>query len=395
MTTHALDGIKVLDLTRLLPGAVATMMLGDFGAEVLKIEEPGIGDPMRHSVAGSFEKGSPDTYFLATNRNKYSMTLNLKHPRGKTILRRLVEEADVLIEGFRPGVMARLGLAYEDLRDVNPRLIYCALTGYGQEGPYAQRAGHDVNYLATAGVLGLIGQKDGAPVIPGVQLADLAGGSLHAVIGILLALQARTLTGLGQLVDISMLEASLSLMYLPLASYLAEGKQPPRGNDSLSGKYACYQVYETSDGRYLALGALEPKFWANACKVLECEEYVERQFDPAAQVLMLATLRRKFKTRTAEDWLIRFAEVDTCIARVNDIAETIADPQLQARQMFIELEHAEYGAVRQLAPTVRLSDTPGEAELPPPTLGEHSDKVLQALGYNEAQRDELRRDGVI
>jgi crotonobetainyl-CoA:carnitine CoA-transferase CaiB-like acyl-CoA transferase len=370
-------------------------MLGDFGAEVLKIEEPGKGDPMRNSAVGDFGPDAADTYFLATNRNKYSMTLNLKDPRGRDILRKLVEEADVLIEGNRPGVMARLGLGYEDLRDVNPRLIYCAITGYGQSGPYALRAGHDANYLATAGLLGLNGQRDGAPVIPGVQLADLAGGSLHAVIGILLALQARTQTDLGQFVDVSMMEASLSLMYLPLANYLASGRQAPRGGDGLSGKYACYQIYETSDGRYLALGALEAKFWASACHVLECEEFVAQQFKREAQPVMQATLRRKFKTRTAEDWLARFAEVDTCIARVNDLSEAVSDPQLQAREMFVELTHPERGVLRQIAPTVRLSDTPGAAELPPPALGEHTWQVLQALGYNEAQRDAFKQDGVI
>ncbi|NOT60428.1 MAG: CoA transferase [Acidobacteria bacterium] len=395
MTPHALEGIKVLDLTRLLPGAVATMMLGDFGAEVLKIEEPGVGDPMRNSAVGDFGKDAADTYFLATNRNKYSMTLNLKDPRGRDLLRKLVEEADVLVEGNRPGVMARLGLGYEDLRDVNPRLIYCAITGYGQSGPYALLAGHDANYLATAGLLSLNGQRDGAPVIPGVQLADLAGGSLHAVIGILLALQARTQTGRGQFVDVSMMEAALSLMYLPLASYLAAGKQAPRGNDGLSGKYACYQIYETSDERHLALGALEAKFWASACHVLECEEFVAQQFKREAQPLMQATLRRKFKTRTAEDWLKRFAEVDSCIARVNDLAEAVNDPQLQAREMFVELTHPERGVLRQIAPTVRLSDTPGAAELPPPALGEHTSQVLQALGYDEAQRDAFKQDGVI
>ena len=395
MTPHALAGIKVLDLTRLLPGAVATMMLGDFGAEALKIEEPGRGDPMRHAVAGDFEQGAADTYFLATNRNKYSLTLNLKDPRGKAILLKLAQEADVLIEGFRPGVMARLGLSYEDLREVNPRLIYCALTGYGQAGPYAQRAGHDVNYLATASVLGLIGQRDGAPVMPGVQLADLAGGSLHAVIGILLALQARAHTGLGQFVDVSMLDASLSLLYLPLASYLASGQQPPRGNDGLSGKYACYQIYETSDERYLALGALEPKFWANACRVLGCEIYVTQQFKVAAQAEMQAALRRQFKTKTADEWLTLFAEVDTSIARVNNLSEMIADPQLQARGMFVEVEHATRGVLKQLAPTVQLSATPGAVELPPPALGEHTQQVLQALGYDEAQIAELAKDGVI
>jgi crotonobetainyl-CoA:carnitine CoA-transferase CaiB-like acyl-CoA transferase len=244
-----LDGITVLDLTRLLPGAVATMMLGDFGAQVIKIEEPPAGDPMRQSRAGI---NHPSGYFLVTNRNKRSLTLNLKHEAGREVFLKLVEKADVVIEGFRPGVMERLGLDYETLRQLNPRLIYCALTGYGQDGPYRHQAGHDINYISTAGLLGVNGAKDGPPTIPGVQIADLAGGSLHSVIGILLALQARAQTGVGQMVDISMTDCSLALMYIPFAIYLANQAQPQRGAEGLTGRYACYHVYETKDGRHRA-----------------------------------------------------------------------------------------------------------------------------------------------
>src|SRR6185436_18722250 len=280
LAMRPLDGIKVLDLTRLLPGAVATMMLGDFGADVLKIEEPGTGDPARHSRAGIKQPGA---YFLVTNRNKRSLTLNLKTAAGQEIFLKLAQQADVVIESFRPGVMERLGVGYEILQQHNPRLIYCAITGYGQEGPYRTKPGHDVNYISTAGVLSVIGAKDGPPLIPGVQLADLAGGSLHAVIGVLLALQARERTGAGQMVDVSMMDGVLSLLYVPFASYLANGAAPLRGNEGLSGKYACYQLYETKDGRYLSLGALEPKFWEHACRVLGREDFIARQFNNDAQ----------------------------------------------------------------------------------------------------------------
>ncbi len=375
-----LDGIKVLDLTRLLPGAVATMMLGDFGADVLKIEEPGMGDPARHSRAGIKQPGA---YFLVTNRNKRSLTLNLKTAAGREIFLKLAEQADVVIESFRPGVMERLGVGYETLKQHNARLIYCAITGYGQQGPYSAKPGHDVNYISTAGVLSVIGAKDGPPVMPGVQLADLAGGSLHAVIGVLLALQARAHTGAGQMVDVSMMDGVLSLLYVPFASYLANGAAPLRGNEGLSGKYACYQLYETKDRRYLSLGALEPKFWEQACRVLGREDFVARQFNNDAQPELIAALREVFKTKTAEEWLATFEGVDTCIALVKDVAEMLDDPQIQQRGMIAELEHPTAGTLKQIAPTVNLSATPGVIKLPPPQLGEHSHAVLRELGYTD------------
>src|SRR5262245_11019348 len=313
-----LDNITVLDLTRLLPGAVATMTLGDFGADIIKIEEPGIGDPARHSRAGIKQPGA---YFLATNRNKRSVTINLKHERGREIFLKLVERADVVVEGFRPGVMDRLGAGYETLKALNMRLIYCAITGYGQDGPYRLKAGHDANYLSVAGLLNVNGPKGGPPTLSGVQLADLAGGSLHAVIGILLALQARARGGEGQFVDISMMDVSLAVMCVPCARYLANGAQPERGNEGLSGRYACYQICETKDGRHLSLGALEHKFWENACRVLGRDDFIGRCFSDSAQEEMIVAFREIFKTRTASEWLAAFENIDTCIALINDIAE--------------------------------------------------------------------------
>jgi crotonobetainyl-CoA:carnitine CoA-transferase CaiB-like acyl-CoA transferase len=387
-----LDGITVLDLTRLLPGAVATMMLGDFGADIIKIEEPNVGDPARQSRAGIKRPGA---YFLATNRNKRSITINLKHERGRRIFLKLAEKADVLVEGFRPGVMDRLGIGYGTLKKINRGLVYCAITGYGQDGPYRLKAGHDANYLSLAGLLSVNGPKGGSPTLSGVQMADLAGGSLHAVIGILLALQARARTGEGQFVDISMTDCSLSLMYVPFASFLANDAQPELGNEGLSGRYACYQIYETKDGRFLSLGALEHKFWENACRVLGREDFIGRCFSDGAQEEMIASFREVFKTRTAAEWLAAFETVDTCVALVNDIAEMIEDPQIKHRGLIAELEHPTEGQLKQIAPTVKLSATPGAIGSPPPRLGEHTREILKSLDYTDEMIKSLAREDVI
>jgi crotonobetainyl-CoA:carnitine CoA-transferase CaiB-like acyl-CoA transferase len=387
-----LDGITVLDLTRLLPGAVATMMLGDFGADIIKIEEPGLGDPARQSRAGIKQPGA---YFLATNRNKRSVTINLKHERGREVFLKLAEKADVVVEGNRPGVMDRLGIGYETLKQVNPRLIYCAITGYGQDGPYRLKAGHDANYLSVAGLLSVNGPKGGPPVLSGVQLADLAGGSLHAVIGVLLALQARERTGEGQMVDVSMMDGSLALMYVPFASFLANGAQPERGNEGLSGRYACYQIYETKDGRYLSLGALEPKFWENACRTLGREDFIGKCFLGSAQEEMIAAFREIFKTRATAEWLAAFENIDTCIALINDIAEMIDDPQVRHRGLIAEIEHPEAGSIKQIAPTVKLSATPGAIQSPPPLLGQHTQEILKSIGYTDEMIESLAREGVV
>ncbi|HEU0184281.1 MAG TPA: CaiB/BaiF CoA-transferase family protein [Blastocatellia bacterium] len=387
-----LDNVTVLDLTRLLPGAVATMTLGDFGADVIKIEEPGIGDPARQMRAGIKRAGA---YFLATNRNKRSLTINLKDERGREIFLRLAEKADVVVEGFRPGVMDRLGLGYGALKGVNPRLIYCAITGYGQDGPYRLKAGHDANYLSVAGLLGMNGPKGGPPTLSGVQLADLAGGSLHAVIGVLLALQARARTGEGQFVDISMTDTSLSMMYVPFATFLADGLQPERGAGGLSGRYACYQIYETKDGRYLSLGALEHKFWENACRVLGREDFIGECFNEGAQEKIIAAFREIFETRTAAEWLAAFENVDTCVALVNDIAEMVEDPQIKHRGLIAEIEHPTEGRLKQIAPTVKLSATPAAIEAPPPLLGGHTREILKGLDYDDETIKSLAREGVV
>ena len=384
-----LDNITVLDLTRLLPGAVATMTLGDFGARVIKIEEPGTGDPARGM-------GYRSAYFFATNRNKQSVAIDLKKPAGRAVFLKLVERADVVVEGNRPGVMKRLGLDYETLCTVNPRIVYCAITGYGQDGPYRHEAGHDINYIGIAGVLGLNGAKDSAPVIPGVQIADLAGGSMQAVIGILLALAARGRSGEGQMVDISMMDGALAMMQIPLATYFATGKMPQRGNETLSGRYACYNVYETSDGKYLSLGALEPKFWVNTCTTIGREDLIQLQYaEGTIQDECLATMRAIFKSKPASEWLESFKGVDACLMPINDASELINDPQVQHRGLIAELDHPVEGRLRQIAQTVRLNGTPATIEQPPPQLAAHTRVVLSEAGLTDDFINQLARDGVI
>jgi len=346
----ALNGIVVLDLTRLLPGAVATQWLADFGATVIKIEQPGVGDYAR----SMFTSGQPNPIFELTNRGKKSVEIDLKDVAGKAAFLKLAATADVVIEGFRPDVMDRLGVGFEALHAANPRLIYCALTGYGPEGKFASLAGHDLNYLALSGVLDLMGPQE-APSLAGIQIADLAGGSMQAVIGILLALQARQQTGLGQRVDISMFAGSAALMPIPIAQMQATGRPPERGNELLSGRYACYHIYPAAEGSFVTVGALEPKFWQNLCCELDCEDLIVRQYDED-QFPLKARLTEKFRERTAEEWFTLIGAKDCCVAPVRNLKDALAD--------------------FPAAPIPTLSGTPGQANGRAPRLGEHNREYL-------------------
>lgn len=343
-----LQGIVVLDLTRLLPGAVATQQLAEWGAEVIKIEAP---------PAGDYARDMNPAVFQSTNSGKKSVAIDLKHPRGREILLSLTRGADVLMEGNRPGVMAKLGLGYEDLRAINQRLIYCSLTGYGQQGPYSRLAGHDVNYMALGGVLSL-----NLPVIPGVQIADLVGGSMQSVTGILLALFARNQTGQGRHIDISMYAGVTSLLTIPLAAWRDTGCEPTPGGEILSGRYACYNVYQSGDGRWLAVGALEPKFWAELCRRLDCKDLIARQFEQQ-QDAVKSRIASIFRTRSAADWFEELRDSDCCVTLVRTVGEVAAD----------------------------LPDHRGTA----PALGEHTREVLGRIHCSAAEIDDLARQGVI
>jgi len=344
----ALHGIRILDLTRLLPGAVATQLLRDFGAEVIKIEPPGDGDYARTFLT----EGGKSPIFEATNRGKKSIVLDLKTAGGLEAMLTLAESADVLIEGFRPGVMDRLGTGYTVLHARNPRLIVASLTGYGQSGPYKDLAGHDINYLSLSGVLDLIGVKDGPPVIPGVQLADLAGGSMQTVIGILLALVARQQTGVGQHVDVGMMDGSAALLAIPLAT----GARSRRGDDTLSGRYACYHVYRCSDDRWVSVGALESKFWINLCRELDLSHLIADHFAPEPrQAEVKRALAARFLQRPAETWFDLLGSKDCCVTPVRTAAEALKD----------------------LRPSPQLSDTPASPGGPAPALGKHTREILR------------------
>lgn len=371
----ALAGVVILDCTRLLPGAVATNWMRQFGAEVIKIEQPGIGDYARTM----FSKGENPT-FTATNGSKRSLALDLKHPRGKAAFLRMVPNADIVIEGFRPGVMDRLGVGYAALEAVNSRIIYAALTGYGPDGPYADLAGHDVNYLSLAGVLDLIGPAGGAPVIPGIQIADLAGGSMQAVIGMLLALAARERTGRGQRVDISMTDGAAGLLTVALGALRATGHVSRRGEEILSGGLACYSVYECADGRYVSVGALEKKFWETLCRELGLDHLIPDHLKPDRQAALKQELAAKFREQPAEEWFRVLGFKETCVAPVRTVAEAAADPHF---------------AAHPIGMVPRMSDTPPETAGRPPALGEHTDAVLARFGFDADEVADLRREGAV
>ncbi len=371
---------RVLDLSRQLPGPFCSTLLADLGMDVLAIAAP--GDP--------FATGIP---FLA--RNKRSMTLNLKHPAGREVFLRLATDADVVLEGFRPGVTTRLGIDYPTLSARNPCLVYCAISGFGQDGPYRERVGHDLNYLAYAGVLGYVGEADRAPVIPGVQIADIGGGSLLAAIGILAALLARTETGRGQLVDIAMLDGAVAWNVYHTLLYLLAGRAPERGRTQLTGHHPCYAVYETHDGRHLTIGAYETHFWATLCRHFGREDFIAQQWDEGpAREAMFTFFRDAFRQKTLAEWRRELAELEICFGPVNTLEETFADPQVRHRGMMIETDTPTGKTLIPGSP-LKLSETPGTVRTPPPEFGQHTDAVLATLGYDAHAIAAFRADGVV
>src|SRR5215203_569204 len=393
----ALAGVRVLDLTRLLPGGFCTGLLADFGADVLKVEDTGLGDyvrwaPPRYEGA---EPSAASALFLSLNRNKRSIRVNLKTDAGREVLLRLVREADVLVEGFRPGVMDRLGVGYERLREENSGLVYCAITGYGQDGPYRDRSGHDMNYLGLVGLLGLTGDRGGPPVQSAGQIADVGGGALMAAVGILVALRERDRSGEGQLVDVSMADGALSWLAMVAARALAEGVAPRRGELELAGSLVCYRPYRCSDG-WVTLGALEPKFWQAFCRGVGREDLIERQFErPGSEAH--AAVEAVFASRSRDEWETFGAEHDCCLEPVLGLEEALDSELVRARGMVAEL--AQPGAtepVRLLGVPVKLSRTPGDpARASGPALGADTEAVLAEAGYGPSEIEALKAAGAV
>jgi len=389
----ALDGLKILDLTRLLPGAFCSQMLADLGAEVLKIEQPEGGDynrsfpPLNRAESGSF---------LLLNRNKKSLTLNLKSSEGKVILRKLVRDTDVLLEGFRPGVMDRLGLSYNSLAEDNPRLIYCAICGYGQNGPKRLKPGHDINYMAEVGALQLFGKAGEGPIVPGLSVADVGGGSLMASIGILAAVIARGVTGKGQFVDVSMHDGAISWLALHGADQLFGGIEPKGGERPFIGQAPCYNVYLCADKKYVALGLIEAHFWHRFCDAVGLATLKGEQWPVgdrcAQQKKLLAAL---FVTQPRDVWVDTLAKADIPFGPVLSMEEAFADAHARHREMLQSVNHPEEGVIPQLGFPVKYSDTPCTIRSAPPMLGEHTDLVLSSLGYRPDEIETFRRSHVV
>lgn len=381
-----LEGIKVLDLSRLLPGPLTSLVLGDLGARVDKIEDTQGGDYLRVMPP---HVGDTSSVFLALNRNKRSAVIDLKKPKGKEALLALVRSYDVVLEQFRPGVLDRLGLSHARLLEENPRLVVCALTGYGQDGPLAHRAGHDLNYLARAGILGFQGPDDRAPALPGFQLADVSGG-LYAVIGIMGALMERARTGKGSIVDVAMIETA---MPFAIAGFglLFGGQEIKRGGEALTGGIAPYQTYATKDGHAMSLGALEPKFWMAFNQGIGREISMSDLVPGPHQAAVKEELRAIFATKTRDEWIAFAKDRDCCLEPVLTPAEAKADEHLNARGMFFEMD-SPWGKIEQM----RTPLTPRDRKhAPPPKQGEHTEAILREAGLDDAQIAAMKKEGAI
>ena len=397
MENGPLTGVKVLDLSLLLPGPLCSQHLADMGAEVIKVENPRVGDMTRYLTS----KVSKDDFaeagaFLQLNRNKKSITVNIKREGGREVIMRLLKDADILLEGFRPDTLNDLGIGYEQLKEKFPRLIYCAISGYGATGHYKEHAGHDANYIARAGLLALNGVKGGPPVLPGFQVADIAGGTLTALAAILAALYAREKTGKGQFIDVSMQDGATPFLSLLLGDYIATGNEPERGNDMLSGMLPNYKIYETKDGKYVVLAALEEKFFQTFLRQIDREDILRNMTrDAAGFAAATAELEKIFKSKTYAEWAPLFENPDSCFSGLSSLGEVLQDKHLRERGTVIEIDHPKLGKLPVIGSPFHFSETPVSYRLAPPEMGEHTEEVLKSAGFSLAEIEQLKKDKCI
>lgn len=399
-----LSGVTVLELVQKGPGAFVTMMLADMGADVIKVETP---SRAKESGSGGSAKKGDATLQVANvgNRGKRSIVLDLKQRKGREALGQLAASADVLVEGFRPGVTARLGADYATLSAINPRLIYCSLSGYGQDGPYRDLPGHDINFIGFAGIQDLVGPLGGPPVVPPNLIADFGGAAMHAIAGISMALFARERTGRGQQVDISYLDCALSLLssMRPVREYISRAVASERGAGALGGSFAYYRLYEAADGKWLSIGCVEPWLWNNLCKAIDRLDLTDGGPRPedfngkesARQAEVKTELEAIFRTQSRDEWFDLLNAANVCIGKVLTLPEVFDDPQLRHRGMVSKVEHPQLGKVSQIGTAIKLSDTPSAPQGFAPWKGEHTEAVLQSLGYTEDEIAALRNEEVI
>ena len=397
----ALEGLQILDITWQGPGPFCTMILGDLGAEIIKVGPP----PTAGARQATREAGKREVAYQATNRNKKSILLNLKSEEGRNIFYKLAKEADVIVEGFRPGVTKRLGIDYQTVSKINPKIVYCSITGYGQDGPYRDLPGHDINYISIAGALNLIGEADRQPVIPLNVIADYGAGGMSAVVGILSALMARGKTGKGQYIDISLTDSVILLLTrVVLDHYFQSGVVPKRGEHYLGGAYPHYNIYEAKDGKFITIGCLEPWLWENLCREIGREEFIPFSLtrghlptptEDEKREEISSYLKQLFLTKTRDEWFELLSQKDVPIGKVYSLDEVFADPQVLHRKMVIEVEHPTEGKVKQVGIAIKLSDTPGKVRSLPSLAGEHTNEILISLGYSEQRISKLRQKGVI
>ena len=388
-----LDGIRVLDLSRYGPGRYCSMILGDLGAEVIMVEMPRTAGQMPAMLTDDTE-----VRYVGHNRNKKCIAINLRKEEGKEIFYRLVKKVDVIIETNRPGALKRRGMDYETVRELNPRLVYCSITGYGQDGPYAQRPGHDINFVGMAGILGLSGSKDGPPsYLMSPMIADVLGGTNQAAIAIVAALFGREKTGKGQYIDVSSADGALFYHWIHAPQYLRDGRSPERAKSPTGSDIAWMNIYKARDDKYLTLGCFEPWLWANLCRLLGREDLIPAQYGSSEQQEeMYDALAEAFATKDRDEWLRLMDEADICAGPVYTFEEMFSDPHFIHRKAVVEVEHPKLGKIKLLNTPFKLSETPAEVRTRPPLWAEHTREVLgDLLGYSEEKLDLLLQDGVI